>query len=233
LSTGLGRQERLLARRFVSLGTHEISWECDSLLECECFTVHGYELDSQPFSDRAIAPVHRKYNLRRKLEQEITNKQLFDAWRRNIVQPYTERELTMSSDRLVALSAIAFEFSKRLSDQYLAGIWREDLQRGLLCHCNETSSVFEIGLSSWSWASVQGRISWPRRQKLDPAVCPKVVRVEYAISPDNLFGRPHAASITLRAKVMHKAQLILYPVPALEGSRGSTYKLRLSRAKVF
>jgi len=225
-------QERLLARRFVSFGIHEVSWECNALLACECSTVHDCDLDSENFSDRKFVPIHRKYNLRRKLNQNITSRQLHDAWRRNVVQPYTKRQLSRSSDRLVAMSAIAYEFSTRISSQYLAGIWRDDLQHGLIWQCTDVTSTYVLGTPSWSWASVQGPISW-LREKFDPAVCPEVVRVDYATSPDNVFGEPLAASLTFRAKVFPKAELILSSDDGLEDSLTSTYKLRLSKANLF
>lgn len=225
-------QERVLARRFVSFGIHEVCWECNALLECECFTVHDCELDSENFSDRTFVPIHTKYNLRRKLNQNISSRQLHDAWRRNVVQPYTQRQLTRSSDGLVAMSAIAYEFSTRLSSQYLAGIWRDDLQRGLIWQCTDVTSTHVLGTPSWSWASVQSPISW-LREKFDPAVCPEAVRVDYATSPDNVFGEPLAASLTFRAKVFPKAELILSSDGGLEDSLRSTYKLRLSKANLF
>jgi hypothetical protein len=198
------------------------------MLECECFTVHGCNLGSEQSSARAILPVHRKYNLRRKLKQKITSTNLLGAWRRNVVEPYTDRQLTKSSDRLVALSAIAFEFSKKLSCQYLAGIWKEDLHGGLLWRCNEISNAHVAGAPSWSWASVQGSVSW-LKQSFGAAFTPDIVAVEYATSPDNPFGHTHAASITFQAEVI-EGRLAHIPAPKSGSILTSTYGLEVGKA---
>jgi hypothetical protein len=56
---------------------------------------------------------------------------IYCAWR-NIVSEFSKRSLTFTSDKLPALSGVAAEFQMRTNDQYLAGIWREDIARDLL-----------------------------------------------------------------------------------------------------
>jgi hypothetical protein len=226
-------QERVLARRFVSFGIREVCWECTSRLECECFTSHNCQIHSEILTTRNVVHAPRKYNLKRKMEQDITNTRLLGAWRRNVVEPYSKRQLTKSSDRLVALSAVAFEFSKKLSDQYLAGIWRADLEsRGLLWLCIEAKGVIP-GAPSWSWASVQGSVSHLHLRKVTLAHCPKVTRVEYLSPPSNPFGHPHFASITFQAKVMDGVKLIRSLVMGDQGRLEMGFKLQLPVGNVL
>jgi hypothetical protein len=162
------------------------------------------------------------------MKQDISGTLLLGAWRKNVVEPYSTRQLTKSSDKLVALSAIAFEFSKKLSDQYLAGIWRADIERrGLLWHCRNGGNEVISGSPSWSWASVDGSILYLRMSKIDWAHCPEVIGVEYSTSPDNPFGRPHSASISLRAKVMDGIKLIQRFIPGNQDGFETTFKLQL------
>jgi hypothetical protein len=180
-------------------------------------------------------PAPRKYNLRRKLGQhvnKVNSGRLLGAWRKNVVEPYTKRQLTMSADKLVALAAIAFEFSKKLSDQYLAGIWRGDLERrGLLWHCIELSNAIMLGAPSWSWASIQGSVTNLRMKNLDFSDCLQVIAVKYLAPASNAFSRPHSASITLRAKVVDEVKLSRHLVLGAQGSTDITFKLRLPVGK--
>ena len=49
----------------------------------------------------------------------------------SLVNLYAEAQLTYRSDALPALSGLANAFQDKLQDQYLAGIWRGDMIRGL------------------------------------------------------------------------------------------------------
>ncbi|GKZ25431.1 hypothetical protein AbraIFM66951_000643 [Aspergillus brasiliensis] len=56
---------------------------------------------------------------------------LYNAWYK-IVEDYTCRDLTVPSDKLPALAGIARTHAVALNDEYLAGIWVQDLATGLL-----------------------------------------------------------------------------------------------------
>ncbi|KAH7176189.1 heterokaryon incompatibility protein-domain-containing protein [Dactylonectria macrodidyma] len=202
-------QERILARRFVSFGQHEICWECTSILDCECFTTQGCPIDRGDPGLRTQVLPPRKYNLRRKLEQDIPDPLLRHAWRSNVVEPYSMRELTKPADRLVALSAIAFKWSEKLAEQYLAGIWKGDLRwYGLHWHCVKTRKGFVPDMPSWSWASVLGEVYHVRKRKLDRAHSPEIVEIDYVSPPENPCSRPRRASITFRGMVMEGVSIV-------------------------
>ena len=60
-----------------------------------------------------------------------TRRETYDTWYR-AVKDHTVRDATHDEDKLPAISAIARNFAELLQDDYLAGIWRGDLLRGLL-----------------------------------------------------------------------------------------------------
>jgi len=72
-----------------------------------------------------------------------------------IVQEYSRRHLTRASDRLLALAPLATEFHLLTGAKYTAGLWQEDLFRGLLWSCSSSSRLKRLEkFPTWSWASV-------------------------------------------------------------------------------
>ncbi|RSM12127.1 hypothetical protein CEP52_002575 [Fusarium oligoseptatum] len=74
-----------------------------------------------------------------------------------------ERALTFETDRLPALSALAEQMADLLDDEYLAGLWKGDIVRGLLWCCTGKSGTRSKApekyvAPSWSWASVRGAV---------------------------------------------------------------------------
>lgn len=124
-----------MAWRYVSFGKRELCWECTAMLDCECCSIQGCTIDdsSSALTVRSHTLPPRKYNLRRKLAQDVAPPLLRAAWRQNTVEPYCQRALGRPSDRLVAISALAARLSEQLDCRYLAGIWSNDLREGGLC----------------------------------------------------------------------------------------------------
>ncbi|ETS73638.1 hypothetical protein PFICI_14584 [Pestalotiopsis fici W106-1] len=57
---------------------------------------------------------------------------LYKTWAERVIANYSPRELTQNQDRLPALSGLAQIFGQSLpGDEYAAGLWRNDLHRGL------------------------------------------------------------------------------------------------------
>jgi len=218
---GWAYQERVMARRYVSFGKRELCWECMAMLDCECCSIQGCTIDdsSSTLTVRSRVLPPRKYNLRRKLAQDVAPPLLRAAWRQNTVEPYCQRALSRPSDRLVAISASAAGFSKKLDDRYLAGIWSGDFREGgVSWYTTEPSTVIRDGTPSWSWASITGVITHPRRSKwkLDWSSSAEVLNIDYTSPPENPFGRPTRSSITLRGKVIHGVKLTYHPMSGYE-----------------
>jgi len=90
----------------------------------------------------------------------MSHSDTFRLWY-DLVEDYTQRMFTKISDRLVAISGLARIYGDMIRNPtYVAGLWKEDLIRGLLWHVEGTTLVprnaspFHKGFPSWSWASV-------------------------------------------------------------------------------
>jgi hypothetical protein len=87
-----------------------------------------------------------------------------DAWQ-TIVEMYSARKLTFPADILAAIAADATRYGERwVSDIYSAGIWHKTFLYELIWAIEyrplETQSrrILEVGIPSWSWASVTGPV---------------------------------------------------------------------------
>jgi hypothetical protein len=81
-----------------------------------------------------------------------------------VVEIFSRCSLSFSKDKLVAISGMAKSLSQEMNCDYLAGLWRKDLEHQLLWKVNGAfRSPKEDGTRgpSWSWASVDGAIEIP------------------------------------------------------------------------
>ncbi len=82
---------------------------------------------------------------------------------REVIERYSLRRLTMPSDKLVALSALAKDVANASKDvrpqDYLAGIWRQNLSFELRWQMADPPRARPpYRAPSWSWASVDGKV---------------------------------------------------------------------------
>jgi hypothetical protein len=142
-------QERILGRRVLLYHVNEIAWECNERWRCECGV-----------GDQVGASKHR-YNFHEMIRSNQQSEQtLYEKWRMKIVDVYASRSLSKQTDKLPAISGVAEVFRLQLKDDYLAGLWRHDLIRGLLWFNARNlylcSIPSEYCAPSWSWASLAG-----------------------------------------------------------------------------
>ncbi|KAI3329016.1 HET-domain-containing protein [Xylariaceae sp. AK1471] len=154
-------QEEILSSRCLSFGK-QMSWKC---------TVSEASETAPAPRPRKTALSHGRATCEDKLRlwlyapaqmRETPREQWFrwnqyDAWY-SVVEQYSSKNLTKSTDQLRALSGLADLFQKAHHSTYAAGLWREDLQLGLAWYVasNDSRPVREVGIQkpSWSWASV-------------------------------------------------------------------------------
>ncbi|KAI9651276.1 hypothetical protein NHQ30_001314 [Ciborinia camelliae] len=144
-------QERFLSPRTLHFGKSQIVLECGTHLYYETFGTRPGHIVENPIRTR-----HHTFSL---------------AWPL-IVQDYTRSQLTISSDKLVALSGIAKYFANKYNGQYIAGIWKEHLPHALLWRARDTVNVHGTGPlplrgPSWSWASRNGFIRYSKTNFID------------------------------------------------------------------
>jgi hypothetical protein len=117
--------------------------------------------------------------------------------------------MTRPSDRLPAISGIAQRFGSGLSDEYVAGIWRNTLPFGLLWRPSGTATTSaEDCAPSWSWASVDCGVScstFQSRYLRAPVLTAKVLHVDIdLLTESSLYGEVRGGSLPLSGRVLSR-----------------------------
>jgi hypothetical protein len=137
-------QERYLSRRTLHFTTKQVFWECDG--ESACETCPG----GYPRRPTDFCP----YELKR----GVIDRSNWD----NLVSQYSGADLTHSSDRLIAIEGLARSIQVTTNDQYVAGMWKEWIERQLAWSPSEEfRPIPNTSSPSWSWVSGIGRVSLP------------------------------------------------------------------------
>lgn len=151
-------QERGLSTRILHFGRAELLWECRTTKDCEC---GKYE--------SMASELHIPHNLSELLERASfvgdVSYYVQLQWQ-SILRSYSAKKLTVSTDKLPAMSAIASQFNTfAIAEKYLAGLWSCHLPSCLLWKVPKASRLTIIGTPddnnsiaysapTWSWASV-------------------------------------------------------------------------------
>lgn len=213
-------QERILSPRTIHFSVHETAWECRSLCDCECSATsarprrttsvvkHFLLLHNHASSNHASAaargdqdkkepkPPHAMPSSSSSCNQAI-HAPVQVSWRHNIVQAYTQLDLTVATDRLPALAGLAEAagWLRPAGDRYLAGLWKSSLVADLLWRVPAASPRQSRRLPtgyapSWSWGSVTGAVEYDA--ELDVALPNQDGQCGFQVQ-DVRFrnGRPH------------------------------------------
>lgn len=176
-------QESLLSPRELSYGKQQTAWECQQIRTSESGRPI---LPGERFrkKDMIQTLITGKRDYRQRITQSLTRLSLrimpvkFSlvplAWEQHhdamytrwfaVTQEFTSRSLTYPSDTFPALSGLAKVFQSFLNDQYCAGLWKNDMVRGLMWarpSARGTSTqtprpALDYRIPSWSWASISG-----------------------------------------------------------------------------
>jgi hypothetical protein len=155
-SRGWVFQERFLARRTIHFTAEQIFCECREHTSCEAFPEATFQ-QAIPFGYRF---------------QDIRSPGL-EGWA-EVIKFYSRLKLTYPRDKLVAISGVARRFQDGIGDDYVAGLWRDDLAKQMLWRENEEWPIFWVNeepqeaeateipfrAPSWSWASTDEPITW-------------------------------------------------------------------------
>jgi hypothetical protein len=120
---------------------------------------------------------------------------------------YSRRKLTFKKDKLAALAGIVEEFGSLIGDTPAVGLWKGDMLEGLLWQTAEpTGRVDYLGaLPSWSWASVDGPVSWERVSLAPSGILPQ--NQLQVISCEIDWAGPPMTSQVLDAKIKVRGRL--------------------------
>ncbi|KAL6884455.1 heterokaryon incompatibility protein domain-containing protein [Trichoderma evansii] len=151
-------QERYLSIRTLHFGTSQIFFECAQSFLSE---------DHCSVGDMDYTDYHLAASARRERSKPEVN-----DWRK-IVKQYSQRKLTVETDKLPALAGMASQLltlstppeDRCMSNtSYLAGLWRDDFIYGLgwaRPHSSPTGTRPQHYCGpSWSWASVHGVVGY-------------------------------------------------------------------------
>ncbi|KAK0720563.1 heterokaryon incompatibility protein-domain-containing protein [Lasiosphaeris hirsuta] len=166
---GWALQECILPRRVVHYTDEELIWECNTRHFCECGHVEGPQDGGE--TRKVKTQIRKSGGIRGGNPNPISDPTI-EGWMQ-LVERYTERRLTYSSDRLVAVVGLAqmvqASSTGTMDSEYLAGLFRKALPRHLLWIAGGNSVTLEGALPrplpprapSWSWASIDGRVHFP------------------------------------------------------------------------
>lgn len=173
LERGWVVQERVLSPRIVYFGQRQIFWECREANCCETHPATIFINIATGDNGQTVfekEPARGKHCRWKQLSDSYVAEpnpdpiqQALSEWRR-IASHYAACRLTVASDKLVALSAVAQDMQLLLLEQgldsrYYAGIWAFEMPTGLLWQTVEGASAArpptsEYRAPSWSWASL-------------------------------------------------------------------------------
>ena len=173
-------QEFLLSQRVLIYSSRELKWSC-----------------RMSYGTTTKKPPYRQYQ-----------GQEWKLWDRK-VETYSRTTVTFPLDKLVALSAIASTYHEQNEDckTYLAGLWKEQLPNGLSWSVQEKTPRRrrqpEYIAPSWSWASVNGPISYEGYYPNDPYDQERIEIIDAKTAltlPNAPFGAVTDGSLVIRAK---------------------------------
>jgi hypothetical protein len=149
-------QERLLPKRVLHFAKDMFCLECRT---------REYTEDNRPpvASENKIPWLENDGpRLQGRLSTALSREdRLYQNWY-FLVEHYSIRDFTYAKDKLPAIAGLAREMAGWLEDEYLAGLWKNDLSRGLLWQPIDYGNIkLHIDRApSWSWAYFDGQISW-------------------------------------------------------------------------
>jgi hypothetical protein len=194
-------QERFLAPRTLHFTSSQIFWECEGGYGCGMSPMEEspwgrWDADQFPRSS------HKSWHL--------------------IVSSYSKGMLTYATDRLVAISGVARWLQAQNKDDYLAGMWRKDLESQLCWRADYHSlSRPKVYLApSWSWASILGHVFFTQHEDKKT----KLVRVlsAHTILEDKDYKFGKVTSGVLRLSV-ESLICVIERTTGLPGESGDIY----------
>jgi len=157
-------QERVLARRVLHFGQHQIGWECPELAALEVFPNGLPGTNAMSLQIKSTSSLMKAAAAREPIQSLDTS--FLHRWH-NLVNAYSKTRLTYPKDKVIAFAGIAETIMENRTDRYSAGMWEKTLLYDLAwARYDGDRETFPISdtsyrAPSWSWASVDGEIIFP------------------------------------------------------------------------
>ncbi|TQV94699.1 HET domain-containing protein [Cordyceps javanica] len=184
-------QEQILSSRLLMISSAEMQWVCKQAETCECLSTLN----------------RRRQFGRTPLAQLNDAAEAFQFWHK-LVENYSNRSLSLNSDKLPAISGIAEVVQQKTRSRYVAGLWEDNIDLDLLWHKTgdlpESAEGHDPQAPSFSWASVDGEIDYYcfRNGRLPYRNSATVLSVESSASAQAPLGRVAGGKLTLRGPMI-------------------------------
>jgi hypothetical protein len=194
-------QERLLSTRLIHFTQHGVFWECAERCASE-FEPEKTETGGLLTLSVMFPPANSPDNAAK------TKNDIMLEWI-GILADYSERNLSVVTDKFPAISAIAQRVALLTDDTYIAGMWKSRLFDDLLWTGMWKFPYFRQRPSkyvapTWSWASVIGKTSHNSVGTSDRRLARVVSVAAKLTNPANPFGRVEpGASLQLAGRIRH------------------------------
>ncbi|KAI0191066.1 HET-domain-containing protein [Astrocystis sublimbata] len=208
-------QESIVSRRRLQFGLRDTTWTC-----CNA-TVHYVDndrLDSTWFEENKSVISSKSHDQAVQIVNQViscynTLEEIWDIWT-TILQEYSRRRIKYQDDRLPAIASIAKGFAQALKDDYVCGLWRSDLYRGLLWHediFHDVQDMSEIPSNfqpSWSWVSSRRAIYTPHESVFKDSDFEFEYNLKHKIEGDK-YGAVESATLHIRALIASVPEVII------------------------
>ncbi|CZR50149.1 uncharacterized protein PAC_00021 [Phialocephala subalpina] len=175
-------QERRLSPRVIFFTSTHLAWQCKTW-------------GGKKWKTEGVGKVSRFFNLQNQPEAE-------DFWDET-VKEYSASKLTFWSDKLTGISGVARRRQNAVGGEYVAGMWREDLE-SQLCWLTASRSLrppAQYMAPSWSWASTAHGIQTAVKYKdIENALVAKVLGVDTSLASDNPMGEVRKGVLKLQCR---------------------------------
>jgi hypothetical protein len=128
----------------------------------------------------------------------------YGLWRQ-VLSTYSNCDLTVPNDKLIAIAGLVTEFARLFDDEYVAGLWRKNLVNELLWQKMNYKKPHgkrpeEYRAPSWSWASLDMDVKFIQDDELDEKDYVKVLDVDVKPSRDGNDATAAVESATIRLR---------------------------------
>lgn len=223
-------QERLLSPRVLHFGRTQLAWECRELDACETYAdgLPAAQENSQSIIKGLDPDIDGKKLQSMGDSQSSRNLHAYHLWNK-IVTLYTTGDLTVASNKLVALSGLAKKMQIMLQDEYLAGLWKVTLASDLLwmvmsgkqANGLPSTRTAQYRAPSWTWATLDGHVT-PGRPNIDRILISIEEAVTDPLVRGNPFGEVTSGWIRLRGALL-QGQITPLDPSALRSDRLSVH----------
>jgi hypothetical protein len=166
-------QERLLAPRTLEFGSLQTRIFCQrnprGFADGWSLSPGNSESRQDSLQDAQVLQVH--FNAIRDQSIEAYGlgfEEAMNNWLK-LVEVYTHRQLTVATDRILAISGVAERYGRAFGDEYCAGLWRSGFPRALFwTHSDKMQPRPRVWQGpSWSWTSIAGPVKFPIPSSMD------------------------------------------------------------------